>query len=267
MKNTQITPNQPQHTLLKPQPKASRNPHISARHWLVAWGMLICLGSSLLSPALVQADEDKAPPSGRSSGGRGCSSATMPTQGGIPALILIAPSQQPGQTTSTRPSFAWFVRDAVSVPMEFRLYERKANGFTLIQEIKGAEFKSTPGIMLLNPTASMPELQVGQRYRWQVELVCDAGRPSSNLFAESDLEVVPLHAGLKSQLAQSPDRLVQAKLYDQANLWYDLLSTVFAPTADGASVAPARAALLDRVAINPAEQKLLQTSKIYPIQP
>jgi len=89
-------------------------------------------------------------------------------------LILLAPSGRLGQTVSTRPTFAWFVRDA-SWPIEFRLYEHDLSNdtFKLVKEIKDEGFKSSPGIMVLSLSKSNLELSTGKRYRWQVELVCN----------------------------------------------------------------------------------------------
>ncbi len=223
------------------------------------------LGLCLL-PSVAFAQDDKAPASGRSSGGRGCGTSTMPVAPGIPALILMTPANQAGQTTSTRPTFAWFIRDAVSVPLEFRLYEQEPTGYKLVQEIKGDRLISSPGIMVLAPDRSTPELSVGKRYRWQVELVCNANRPSGNPFAESKIEVVALQPALKAQLQQTRDRQSQANLYAQANLWYDLLSAAFSSPSNLAQLNDLQLSLVNKVAISPTEQELLQSSKVHPVR-
>lgn len=216
-----------------------------------------------LFPFVSWAADDRAPPSGRSAGTRGCGSMTMPVQSDVPALILLAPSQQPGKTTSSRPTFAWFVRDANGLPMEFRLYEQTPTGFQLVQEIKGDRLKSTPGIMVLPPDQTMPELVSGKNYRWQVELICNPDSPSGNLFAESELQVVAIQPQLKSQLQQQRDRMKQAQLYAQANLWYDSLSVAFSPLNNPTELKNLQLSLLDKVATNPSEQALLQNSRVY----
>jgi Domain of Unknown Function (DUF928) len=227
-------------------------------------------GASLalcLIPLTAHADDDRAPSSGRSSGSRGCGVATMPAQpSGTPALILLAPSKQPGQTTSTRPTFAWFVRDPDPVPLEFRIYEQDNHHFNLVQEIKGDRLKSTPGIMVLAPNPNTPELTPGKRYRWQVELICNANRPAGNPLAEAELEVVPLQGTLKQQLQQTRDPSHQAKLYDQANLWYDLVSAVLDPFSNFTTAKQLQSSLFNRIALNPTEQTLLQNSTIRSVQ-
>lgn len=219
-----------------------------------------------LVPAISLADDDRAPTNGRSSGGRGCGTSTQATGPNVPALILLTPSGQAEQTVSTRPTFAWFVRDAASRPIEFRLYEQDGRRFKLVKEIKDDRLKSTPGIMVMASAGAIPELTVGKRYRWQVELVCNPSRPSSNLFAEATLDVVPLQAGLKNQLAQTRDRLTIAKLYAKENLWYDVLKTAFTPPTSATQLQALRQSVFERVAIDPAERQLLQASSIHAIQ-
>ncbi|XGV96990.1 MAG: DUF928 domain-containing protein [Leptolyngbya sp. BL-A-14] len=225
----------------------------------------VLLGLWLL-PVASWADEDRAPTNGRSSGGRGCGTSAQSNASQVPALILLTPNGQAGQTVSTRPTFAWFVRDAVSFPIEFRLYEQNANRFKLVKEIKDDRLRSAPGIMVMSSAGALPELTVGKRYRWQVELVCNPSRPSSNLFAEAALEVIPLQTGLKNQLAQTRDRLSQAELYAQANLWYDVLKTAFTPPTSATQLQTLRQSVFDRVATDPAERQLLQASSIHAIQ-
>jgi hypothetical protein len=156
-------------------------------------GLLIAI--SLIPTVALAEDPDAAPPSGRSSGGRGCGTTVSSTElpaaaSNVPNLILLAPQSDTPQTVSTRPQFAWFVRDAAPIAMEFRLYAQSAdNSHTLIKEIKDEQFKTAPGVNLLTFAPTTPELPPG-RYRWQVVLICDRNRPSSNLFATADVEIV-----------------------------------------------------------------------------
>ena len=213
-------------------------------------------------PIAALADDDKTPPSGRSAGGRGCGTTTQPTLVGAPSLILLAPQGRANQTVSTRPTFAWFVRDSATVSMEFRLYAQENNRYKLIKEIKDDSFKSAAGITVLSLAQSTPELAVG-RYRWQVELICDRSHPSGNLFAESELEVVSIPAALKTQLEKTRDRAMQVSVYARANFWYDAMSLAITP-ADGLKAS--RLSLFDKIATNNTEQQLLKESSIYSVQ-
>jgi Domain of Unknown Function (DUF928) len=225
----------------------------------------LLLGLSLLPVAALADDPDQAPPSGRSSGGRGCGT-TMPTvQSDVPGLILLAPQTDP-KTVSTRPTFAWFVRDAAPVSLEFRLYAQADNNrYQLIKEIKDDQLKTSPGIMVLSLAETNPELAIG-RYRWQVVLVCDRSRPSSNLFADAELEVVPTPTDLKTRLEKTPDPFSQALLYTQANFWYDALGIALSSSSNPTALKDPRLSLLDKMMLSNVERQLLQDSPIHPIK-
>lgn len=225
----------------------------------------LVLGLWLIATPSLAEDEDTAPASGRSSGGRGCGTSTLPAAD-VPGIILLAPGGKAGKTVSTRPTFAWFVRDTAPMPIEFRLYEQDNDRFKLVKEIKDERLLSAPGITVMSSAGALPELTIGKRYRWQVELVCNPSHPSSDLFAEAVMDVVPIQTGLKNQLAQTRDRLNQAQLYTQANLWYDALKTAFTPPSSATQLHTLRQSLLERVAIDATERQLLQTSSIHAIQ-
>jgi hypothetical protein len=244
--------------------------------WAIAFALVVT-ASAVLLPSSAHADEDKAPSMGRSTGSRGCGiagtapeAATLATSGDVPALILLAPPDQRGQTVSTRPTFAWFVRDLTPMPLEFRIYEQTNVGYTLLQEIKGDTFRSTPGIMTLPAPAGLLKLSPGKRYRWQVELVCDPARPSGNLFAQAEVDVVVPTPALKQRLLalKSADateaQLNQAQIYAEANLWYDALAATLPSRQDQQAVHDFRRTLMARIAANPAEHQLLHQSTISP---
>jgi Domain of Unknown Function (DUF928) len=240
---------------------------------------LTLLSTVLMSPAAHAEDEDKAPTSGRSTGSRGCGTTVAssnaiipaPASGKVAALILLAPSRPQEKTISTRPTFAWFVRDRGSSPLEFRIYEQTRDGYTLLKEIKDEAFRSVPGITVLSPQYALPELSPGKRYRWQVELVCNPARPSGNLFAEAEVSVIRPSGQLQQSSAQSLQgeqaRLKHARMYAKANLWYDALATVLPTTQDSVAIRDFRQSLLDRIAINPAEQEMLRQSAITSTAP
>ncbi len=257
------------------QPRHQQRPLLRT---VVATLGLALFSTVLMSPAVHAEDEDKAPTSGRSTGSRGCGTAIAsnamipaPAPGKVPALILLAPSRPQEKTISTRPTFAWFVRDRGSSPLEFRIYEQTSNGYTLLKEIKDEGFRSVPGITVLSPQYALPELSPGKRYRWQVELVCNPARPSGNLFAEAEVSVVqpfgPIQPATARSLQGEQARLRHAQMYAKANLWYDALATVLPSTQDSAAIRAFRQSLLDRIAINPDEQEVLRQSAITSTAP
>ena len=223
---------------------------------------IFLLGLLLLPASAIADDPDQAPSSGRSAGGRGCGTTTPSTESNVPNLILLAPPNAK-QTVATRPTFVWFVRDAAPVSMEFRLYaQTDSNRYQLIKE---EQFQSSPGIMTMRLNQTAPELAIG-KYRWQVVSICDRARPSSNLFATSEIEVVPLPRELKTRLEQTSDPLAQALIYAQANLWYDALGTAIGSSNRNIALKDSRLALLDKLTLDSTERQLLQNSAIRSMQ-
>ncbi len=197
----------------------------------VALNVTLSLLLLMSTVTLANAHKSDDPPpntTGASGGSRGCETQVETSLSSMPALILLAPTQRFGQSVATRPTFAWFVRDSGSWQMEFRLYEYDpaTKQSKLVKEIKDENFKSSPGIMVLS--LSSPELSIGRRYLWQVELVCNANRPSGNPFAMAATKVVPVPPDLKTKLSQTNDPLSRATLYEKADLWYDTLGIILA---------------------------------------
>ncbi|MBN3873590.1 DUF928 domain-containing protein [Nostoc sp. JL33] len=223
----------------------------------------IGLSLLLLMPTTALADGNNDPPpqtTGTSGGSRGCETQPKPSSISIPALILLAPSQIYGQTSATRPTFAWFISNSDSWQMEFRLYEydQASKQSKLVKEIKDESFKSLPGIMMLS--LSNLELLVGQRYLWQVELVCDANRPSGNPFATVAMKVVSVKPDLEKQLSQSNDILIKANLYNQADLWYNTLEIALT-SKDQPKLRELKISLLEQIA-NEFETGLKEEIKV-----
>lgn len=136
------------------------------------------------------------------------------------SLTALAPYSHIGQTVSTHPTFAWYVPDAQSYPLELRLYQYDISGDTKIQTIK---LQSYPGVMTWSIPEEQPGLLVGQRYRWQVVILCNPNRPSNALVTEADIEVVAMPSALANALSTTGDRLIRANLYAELGLWYDAL--------------------------------------------
>jgi hypothetical protein len=225
---------------------------------------LLAIALSLLSFA----EPPERPPNtgGRSAGSRGCE-VSAPAANEMPALMLLVPQESVAKTTETRPTFAWFVRDETPQPMIFRLYQyqsgESSNEATVkrIWERQDTTFVSQSGISVYTLPETAPALTVGQRYLWQVELVCNPNRPSGNLFAEADLQVI----------APEPSANSIANLTQQlsAGLWHNALTTAFITpstnreaTRANPSVNPI-AALLQQVTTNPTELQQLQQSPIH----
>lgn len=184
------------------------------------------------------------PPS-QPSAPRGGNTTTTGRRGGCQgnesdALTVLAPASHVGQTASTHPTFAWFVPDTASIPIEFHLFSDSG------KIIYKTQLQSSPGMMSLALPETEPALQVGQGYRWQVTLLCNPNRPSSAIVSRAEIKVVPLPASLGTSLKSVTDPTAQADLLAEAGLWYDAFATVAAQR--NASLQTARQALLTSLA-------------------
>ncbi|MGA7934820.1 MAG: DUF928 domain-containing protein, partial [Kovacikia sp.] len=172
------------------------------------------------------------PPQGTSVGGRRGACAGNQKIG----LTALAPSSHVGQTSSTRPTFIWYMplpapqadpqaAKRPPVSLEFRLYKAgETDGKPLYQAtLQGTAEQSTAPIMPFSLPQTAPELAIGQRYVWRVIWLCDPSYPSRVSIAQSEIEVVPLSAKLKNQLSETRDRATRVDLYAEAGLWYDAL--------------------------------------------
>ncbi|MCX7594854.1 MAG: DUF928 domain-containing protein [Fischerella sp.] len=192
--------------------------------------MTITLSLTQATLAAYKPPRDQKPPSGYtdSSGVRGRCKTT-----GTGSLTLLAPITHVGQTTSAHPTFAWFVTHHQRMPIEFSVYEFD-NNEQPHKLVYRSEVQSSPGIMKLSLPKEQPGLSVGQKYLWQVEILCNRNRPSRNLLASAEIEVVAIPASLKDALNHEQDRTQRATLYAEAGMWYDALSEALNTSNTGA---------------------------------
>ncbi|NEO36597.1 MAG: DUF928 domain-containing protein [Moorea sp. SIOASIH] len=146
---------------------------------------------------------------------RGCDEGDIP-------LTVLASQNYVGQTTSTHPTFAWFVPDSKSLELTFTIYSRGSDGkFTKVRSIS---LQSSPGIMKLSPfPEGEPGLSVGKDYFWQVVILCDPSYPSSAVVDRVQIEVVEMPPDLQEKLDNAVDSAEKADLYAEAGFWYNAL--------------------------------------------
>lgn len=149
--------------------------------------------------------KDKKPPSGytRATGSRGYKGQCQ-VNSRIP-LTLLAPYTHVGETASEHPTFAWYVPVAEDVPIELSIYqENDRKRPELVQKLT---MKTTPGIMKAVLPKNQAGLDSGKRYIWQVAILCNPNRPSSDLVASAEIDVV-----------------TKSSADGKYSLWYDALS-------------------------------------------
>jgi hypothetical protein len=142
-------------------------------------------------------------------------------------LTALAPLSHTGRTISTHPTFAWFVSEATSQPIEVSLYEYVTGSKvkriykTQLQPSQGSTLQ---GMMQFTLPETEPELIVGRRYLWQAALLCNLNHSSNDLVAEATIDVVAAPPNLKTALAATKNSLQKAQLYAASSFWYDALA-------------------------------------------
>ncbi|PSB16630.1 DUF928 domain-containing protein [Phormidesmis priestleyi ULC007] len=140
-------------------------------------------------------------------------------------LTALAPLGHVGQTIATHPTFAWYIPDTRSYPIRFSLYSYGSNGKPILQHRNLLErAEDTKGIRIYTLPKDQTSLIAGQKYLWQVEILCAFNDPSKNKMAVAEVEVVAMPTLLQSSLARTSDRTKRANLYAESGFWYDALA-------------------------------------------
>lgn len=176
------------------------------------------LTTTSVALAEYQPPPDQKPPSTytQSTGSRGGCEVNKET-----SIATLAPQKHIGQTALERPTFAWFVPDSKPYPLEFTLYKYAPGG--AIQLAYKTQLKSSPGIMKLSLPQKNPGLVFGQRYIWQVAILCDPNHPSSDVVAKAEIELVKMPSTLAKEMFGVRDTSQKIDLLAKAGLWYDSL--------------------------------------------
>lgn len=149
------------------------------------------------------------------------------------SLTALAPFAYVGQTVSLQPTFAWFVPNSQSRDIEFSL-DKYVNGKS--RRVDTISIHSSPGIMTYSLTNKQISLAVGQRYLWQVALLCNPNHPSEDLIASAEFEVVAIPPKLKNQISHTKEFWKRSDLYGEQGLWYDALAETLNNSTNKASI-------------------------------
>lgn len=171
--------------------------------------------------------------SGQSAGSRGClftdsySDQDIGLQNLAPLTILNA-NDSIQYTTLEYPTFAWVMGFGTQQPIEFRLYQSNNEGenIELLYETNLLDAQSSAGIKLFSLPNFLNPLSLDGKYIWQVEVICDPDRPSSNLFVEAELDRIEAPASLQQSIQNSSNLVEMIELLDNENLWLDALDLV-----------------------------------------
>ena len=177
-----------------------------------------------ISPALANSPQYVPPSRGtpqrtEAGGSRGCIKS-------IPVSItLLVPNNHIGQTVSERPTFSWYVSNptAASVPIQFALVEPGVARPLFVTSLKADK----TGLMQLELPKDAPELQLKHQYRWTVSLICNAKRPSENIYVTGWVERVTATASQAKAIMEAGSNNERAVVYGQSGMWYDALANMY----------------------------------------
>jgi Domain of Unknown Function (DUF928) len=141
-------------------------------------------------------------------------------------LTLLTPPEHAATTLSAHPTLLWQVSGPSDAPMQFTFM---ASGST--QPIYQQTLKADrAGVVAVTLPENTTALELGQQYRWTVSLMCDADRPSQNVYARAWVTRVAPSTTLALQLMgikPGPEAEQQRALaYATAGVWYDAVASL-----------------------------------------
>jgi len=147
-------------------------------------------------------------------------------------LTPLAPDAHVGRTIAAHPTFAWYLPDSEPYDIEFNLYAVEDNGeFRLIHQ---APMTSSSRLMSYTLPTSQEGLQEGQRYLWQVLLICDPTLPSSAIDIEAFVDVVSPNVVSPNVDAPGASEAMEPGQLAELGLWYDALAQAIPESSDSA---------------------------------
>jgi len=145
----------------------------------------------------------------------------------LPVLLVASSSKvDPELTVAARPTFFWYMPDAITSRVEFTLSDE--NGEDILTQTLAV--KDKPGVtsFSLADSTEKIDLKLNQLYQWSVTIRCHAQDRSGDLTAKGSwIKRVPKSRTLQQNLAQTRNRN-QVVSYAQERIWYETLSTLAA---------------------------------------
>lgn len=154
-------------------------------------------------------------------------------------LTALVPASGIGTTIADYPTVVWYIPRTTAWGVEFTLRDSKnqeiystkhafdhytgttASGYSE-QFVVG-----TPGLMSLKLPASsgLPPLKIGEEYRWQLRLICDAIDRSGDYYVDGGFKRMEPDSTLARRLQQANSQQ-QVAIYADQRLWYETLNTL-----------------------------------------
>ncbi len=139
------------------------------------------------------------------------------------SLVALMPPNNAGLTTTTQPTFLFYVPATSAQTAEFVLDDgRAATGKpTEIVRIQ-VQLPKTPGIVILKLPEKTPTLAANQDYFWAFALICGRGSIQDPLVS-GRIRRIQLEPELANRLQSSPP-LEQVRLYAASGIWHEAVA-------------------------------------------
>ncbi|AOY80956.1 DUF928 domain-containing protein [Moorena producens JHB] len=155
----------------------------------------------------------------RTAGG-GSRSYSCTDNGDIP-LTAIVPANNLVKTVAANPTLFWYVPKTTATVAEFVLIDDQDQEVYLTS----VSLDNTNGIVQLSLPKTVP-LTMGKEYKWFFVLVCNPQERSRDQWVKGILQRTELSPELALNLEQEQNTLEQAKLYADALIWQETVTTV-----------------------------------------
>ena len=136
--------------------------------------------------------------------------------------ILLAPKRYLGLTTQSHPTFWVHLPATTAKTIEFSLFDRTRKGIYQVS----LPTPSSAGLLAIPLPKTEPGLSNDRSYNWTVALVCNPKQRTEDSVMGGWIQRKTPSDRLKQALKQDSHAIDHAKLYLQANFWYDAIATL-----------------------------------------
>ncbi len=128
-------------------------------------------------------------------------------------LTLLVPEDHVPLTTSSHPTFYWYMNTTLSTPIRLTIQEPGQPSLIYVRNWS----QGMSGVYAMKLPATVNPLQVGKQYRWTVTVICNPKKPSENIYAKAWIERVK-----KPNIISNNRSCLES--YAESGIWYDALS-------------------------------------------
>jgi hypothetical protein len=175
----------------------------------------------LLAPTVAQAQTFKLPK-------RGAPASTVggATRGNCSAksksLVSLIPQPRLGLTLSERPTFLWAVPSNTPTTAQLTILGDKD---TKVVYETAIALPKTSGVVKFTLPPEAPALEVGKQYHWFLSINCKPDGSGNEVEVDGWVERIAPTSALTRSL-KTADAAQQVKLYAEAGIWHEAVSTL-----------------------------------------